>query len=46
MKTTTLLVLAALTALLASCTTNAGSSGATHDNMPGMSSEEHAKMKH
>ncbi len=46
MKTTALLILAAVTALLSSCASNSGSSGsAPHDNMPGMSAEEHAKMK-
>ena len=47
MKTTALLILATLTTLLASCASGSGSTGTTRDDsMPGMTAEEHAKMKH
>jgi hypothetical protein len=46
MKTTILLLTAAVTALLSSCASGGGSPANTqHDSMPGMTAEEHAKMK-
>lgn len=46
MKTKLFLILAATTTLYSSCASNGGSSTNTqHDSMPGMTAEEHAKMK-
>jgi hypothetical protein len=46
MKTTILIIAAAIPTLLANCSSTGDSSAhGQHESMPGMTAEEHAKMK-